>query len=237
MKLLDYIKKHYAIFVPIILIVIFILTYAIYNIQKYYTSYSKTETQELYTFFAGAKVEDNFSVKMNRKKEIIELSPSKKLRLNTIVYSKDKNKAIFPNDMTILLVHDNYKQFKVNKYAIVSYDSKNSIYKLKTTDYDEELSSFVLFDGNDLYFFAEPTILNINDEKINLSPMSYVVVNNNNSIEYYDNEKDENIVKDITNEKVIVTSNSYSVNLNEDKVSKFNNFVLLVKPSNLNIIK
>ena len=127
-------------------------------------------------------------------------------------------------------------QVKVLKYASLEYDVYNSTYKLKTKDYENEVSNFVLYDGNDLYFFAEDSILDIDGEKINLSPMSYVIVNNNNSLEYYDKESDKYVIKEITNEKVYVTSNSYKINLNEDKAIRFDSFVLLNKPAYLNNI-
>jgi len=237
MKVKEYIKKHYAIFIPIILIAIFILTYAIYTIQKLYNNYSTNENQNYYTYFAGVKVEDDFNIKLNRKKEIIELSPTKEIKLNTIIYNGEKNKAIFPNDMTIVLGNKAYAQLKVNKYTSLTYDESNTRYLLKTTDYEKELNNFFLYDGIDLYFFPESTVLSINEEKILLSPMSFVKVNNNNSLEYYDIQTDKYIVKEIKNEKIMVTSNTYRINLNEDKLIRLNKETLLIQPRYLNLIK
>lgn len=237
MKVREFIKNHYVIFVPIILIIVFILTYAVYNIQKIYNSYSQVEEEKLYTFFAGTKVYDKFSIKRNRKGEIIDIRTEKDINLNTVIYNDKKNKVIFPHDMTIIFISDGYKQFKVNKYASLTYDSSNTTNRLHTTDYNKEVNNFILYDGNDLYFFAESSILKIGKNTINLSPMSYVIVNTNNSLEYYDSELDKNVVMDIKNENVSVTSNSYNVDLSADKVKKFNDYLLLINPKYLTNIK
>ena len=214
-----------------------ILTYAIYTIQKLYNNYSKTETQELSTYFAGIKVEDKFNIKTNRKNEIIELQPTKKIKLNTIIYNKEKNKVIFPNNMNLISAKDNYKQYKINKYASLSFDENNTNYLLKTTDYEKNIENFILYDGNDLYFMPETSTLIIDEEKIDLSPMSFVIFNNNNSIEYYDNEQDKYNVKDIKNEQAKIINNNYVINLNEDKIQRANGNILLTKPEYLDILK
>lgn len=237
MKTVDYLKKHYVIFIPVALIVVLILSYSIYTIQKLYNNYSKTETQELYTYFAGVKAEDKFNIKTNRKNEIIELTSEKNFKLNTIIYNKEKNKAIFPNDMTLVSAKDNYMQYKVNKYASLSFDEANTSYLLKTTDYEKNIDSFFLYDGKDLYFMPESSVLAIDEEKITLSPMSFVIYNNNNSLEYYDNATDEYTVKDIKNEKAKITSNSFTINLSDDKIERANGVILLTKPEYQNLIK
>lgn len=237
MKIKEIIQKHYAILIPIILIIVLLLAYAIFNIQKYYTNYSKTETNELYTFFAGQKIKDKFSIKTNRRNEVIELSQNKDIEAYTPIYNKERNKVIFPNDMTIVLVNENYKQKKVNKYTTISYDNTNTKYTLKTTSYEKELDNFILYDGTDLYFLPEESILYIDNEKIELSPMSFVICNNNNSLEYYNNENDKYTIKEIKNEKINLKSNNYNINLNEDKIERTSNLILLTKPEYLDIIK
>ena len=237
MKVIDFIKKHYSIFIPIILIVVLILAYAIFHIQKLYNNYSKTEVEELYTHFAGQKIEDKFNVKTNRNNEIIDVKASKKMKVYTMIYNKDKNKVIFPNVMSAILVSDNYKQVKINKYAYIKYDKANTKYTLKTTDYDKEISNFFLYDGNDLYFIPTNSVLTINKEKINLGSMSYVICNNNNSLEYYDSEIDKYVIRDIKNDKISIKSNNFNINLNEDKIERPGNFILLTNPSYLNNIK
>ena len=147
------------------------------------------------------------------------------------------NKVIFPKEMTALFIYDNYKQVRVPIYTSVEYDEANTAYKLKTIDYEQEVSNFILFDGYDLYFFPEASILDIDGERINLSPMSYVIVNNNNSLEYYDKETDKYTIKNITNEKIYVSNNAYKISLNEDKAIRFDKFVMLNKPNDLPNIK
>ena len=234
-KIKEFVIKHYVILIPICLIIVLLLTYAIYNIQKLYNNYSETKTEEGYTHFAGTKINDTYDVKINRKKEIIDITPSKNMDLTNVVYIE--NKAIFPKEMTALFVYENYKQVRLPIYSSIEYDESNTAYKLKTTDYDKEVANLVLYDGYDLYFFPESSILDIEGKKINLSPMSYVIVNNNNSLEYYDKETDKYYITNITNEKVYVSNNAYRISLNEDKALRFDKFVMLNKPIDLQNIK
>lgn len=234
-KVKEFITKHYVVLIPICLIVILLLTYAIYSIQKLYNSYSETYQEEGYTHFAGTKITDKFSVKVNRKQEIIDLTTTKDMDLTNMIYID--NKVIFPKEMTALFIYDNYKQVRVPIYTSVEYDEANTAYKLKTIDYEQEVSNFILFDGYDLYFFPEASILDIDGERINLSPMSYAIVNNNNSLEYYDKETDKYTIKNITNEKIYVSNNAYKISLNEDKAIRFDKFVMLNKPNDLPNIK
>lgn len=235
-KIKEFILKHYVIFIPICLIIVLLLTYAIFTIKKIYDNYSMEYKEEGYTYFAGIKVNDDFTIKTNRDNEIIDVSTDKEVDLNKLIYSNKSNKVIFMKDMNIIFIYDNYKQLRISKYSTLEYDSNNYSYKLKAKAYENEVDDFILYDGEDLYFFAMPSTLKIDNEEIELSAMSYVIVNNNNSLQYYDKESDKFVIRDITNEKISVSNNIYNINLNEDKAVRLNSFVLLNKPKDLSYI-
>ena len=236
-KIREFILKHYVIFIPICLIVVLLLTYGIFTIRKIYYNYSEEYQEKGYLYFAGVKVEDDFKIKINRDKEIIGINSNKKVDLDSILYFDKTDSVVFLKDMTLILVHDNYKQYRVSKYSKLTYDSKNDTYRLKTQDYENEISNFILYDGIDTYFFDRNSTLNIGNEKIELTNMSYVVSNNNNSLQYYDKASDKFVIRDITNEKIRVSNDTYDVNLNEDKVITVSSFILLNKPKNLDLIR
>lgn len=235
-KIKEFILKHYVIFIPICLIIVLLLTYAIFTIKKIYDNYSEEYKEAGYTYFAGIKVADDFTFKVNRDKEIIGVSSNKNVDLDSVIYSDKSNKVVFMKDMNMLFIYENYKQVRTPKYTTLEYDSNNSSYNLKTKDYENKVNDFVLYDGEDLYFFAKPSTLSINEEKIELGAMSYVIVNNNNSLQYYDKESDKYELRDITNEKITVSNNNYNINLNEDKAIRLGSFVLLNKPKDLDYI-
>ena len=137
-------------------------------------------------------------------------------------------------NMNLVMVENNYAQYKVVNYATLTWDKANTSYILKTDDYDGNLSNSFFFDGVDLYFFINEVTIRINDENIELSPMSIVKVNPRNSLEYYDYQSDKYVIRDITNETIIAYNKGFSVNLTEDKINKYNDFVLLISPEYLN---
>ena len=67
--------------------------------------------------------------------------------------------------------------------------------------------------------------------------MSYIRVNVGNSLEYYDQESDTYKMMEITTEQVIATNKDFEVNLSSDKVTNYDDIILLMGPSNLNEIK
>lgn len=235
-KIKEFILKHYVIFIPICLIIVLLLTYAIFTIKKIYDNYSIETKEEGYVYFAGIKITDDFTIKTNRYNEIIDVKTVKQVDLDRLIYSNKSNKVIFMKDMNILFIYDNYKQFRTSKYSTLDYDSKNNSYKLKAKGYEKEVNDFILYDGEDLYFLAMPSTLKIDNEEIELSAMSYVIVNNRNSLQYYDKKSDKIVIRDITNEKISVYNDTYNINLNEDTAIRLSSFVLLSKPKDLNYI-
>ena len=116
-------------------------------------------------------------------------------------------------------------------------NEKKKIYSLKSNEYDAEISNSFLYDGVDLYFFLTETNIKIGNDEITLSPMSYIRVNVGNSLEYYDHESDTYKMMEITTEQVIATNKDFEVNLSSDKVTNYDDIILLMGPSNLNEIK
>lgn len=239
-KIKEFVNKYYPILIPVCLIVVMILVFAIYNIHKLYTNYTTTEEDSFFQYFAGQKVTYKADLKLNRDKEVVDFTfKDKELELSSMpVYYQSDNadiiKVLFPMNMNLVMIENNYAQYKVINYATLTWDKANTSYILKTDDYDGNLSNSFFFDGVDLYFFMNEVTLTINDEEIDLGPMSIVKVNPRNSLEYYDYQSDKYVIRDITNETIIAYNKGFSVNLTEDKVNKFNDFVLLISPEYLN---
>ena len=239
-KIKEFINKHYVILIPICLIIILILAFAIYNIHRLYVNHTTDEKASFYQYFAGRKVEYEGTLKINRKNNIVDLDTGKqKIDLTSVpvYYQEDKVKVLLPQSMTIVRPLSGYKQEKTVNFSTITWDKDNTAYLLKSNEYDAEITNSFLYDGVDLYFFLTETNVKIGNDEITLSPMSYIRVNVGNSLEYYDHESDTYKTMEITTEQVIATNKDFEVNLSGDKVTNYDDIILLMGPSNLNEIK
>lgn len=239
-KIKEFINKHYVILIPICLIIILILAFAIYNIHRLYVNHTTDEKASFYQYFAGRKVEYEGTLKINRKNNIVDLDTGKqKIDLTSVpvYYKEDKVKVLLPQSMTIVRPLSGYKQEKTVIFSTITWDKDNTAYLLKSNEYDAEITNSFLYDGVDLYFFLTETNIKIGNDEITLSPMSYIRVNVGNSLEYYDHESDTYKMMEITTEQVIATNKDFEVNLSSDKVTNYDDIILLMGPSNLNEIK
>ncbi len=239
-KIKEFINKHYVILIPICLIIILILAFAIYNIHRLYVNHTTDEKASFYQYFAGRKVEYEGTLKINRKNNIVDLDTGKqKIDLTSVpvYYKEDKVKVLLPQSMTIVRPLSGYKQEKTVNFSTITWDKDNTAYLLKSNEYDAEITNSFLYDGVDLYFFLTETNIKIGNDEITLSPMSYIRVNVGNSLEYYDHESDTYKMMEITTEQVIATNKDFEVNLSSDKVTNYDDIILLMGPSNLNEIK
>ena len=239
-KIKEFINKHYVILIPICLIIILILAFAIYNIHRLYVNHTTDEKAAFYQYFAGRKVEYEGTLKINRKNNIVDLDTGKqKIDLTSVpvYYKEDKVKVLLPQSMTIVRPLSGYKQEKTVIFSTITWDKDNTAYLLKSNEYDAEITNSFLYDGVDLYFFLTETNIKIGNDEITLSPMSYIRVNVGNSLEYYDHESDTYKMMEITTEQVIATNKDFEVNLSSDKVTNYDDIILLMGPSNLNEIK
>lgn len=239
-KIKEFINKHYVILIPICLIIILILAFAIYNIHRLYVNHTTDEKASFYQYFAGRKVEYEGTLKINRKNNIVDLDTGKqKIDLTSVpvYYKKDKVKVLLPQSMTIVRPLSGYKQERTVNFSTITWDKDNTAYLLKSNEYDAEITNSFLYDGVDLYFFLTETNIKIGNDEITLSPMSYIRVNVGNSLEYYDHESDTYKMMEISTEQVIATNKDFEVNLSSDKVTNYDDIILLMGPSNLNEIK
>jgi len=241
-KIRKFINEHYVILIPISLIVILILTFGIYNIHRLYVNHTTDHNVFLYQYFAGKKVEFDGILKVNRDDDIVKVeTPNQKITFSSVpVYFKntdDKVKVLFPKMMNIIRPLSNYTQNKTVNYSTIIWDEANTLYTLKSNDFNDEITNSILYDGVDLYFFTNETVISIDKKEVTLSPMSYIRVNVGNSLEYYDYANDKYEMIEITTEKVIAKNRDFEIDLSGDKTYNYDMLILLLDPSNLNEIK
>lgn len=223
----EFITKNYKIFIPVILVIVLGLALIIYFNELKKNNYREKSTFGFYQYIMDTKKEFDMIVSTDRHnvvKEIITVNDSIVFDSTPIYYNEEK-KVIFPSDISLVFPLQNGSQYKIMANSILEY--KDYAYHLLTEDYDDVIEKCFFYDGNNTYFFIDKVTIAINDEKITLSPMSYVILNYQNSLEYYDYEKDSYTIKEINNEKIIITNDYLEVNVTDDYITRFGNDILL----------
>ena len=212
-------KENYKLIIPITLMIVLFVSFLIYYKVMISDNYREEEIKQVYQYFYDTKYEYDLTISKNRKKEIVDIK-SKNIDINfdsTPIYYKDKDIVILPQNMSIVMPTISCAEYLSKQYSYITYE--NNIYTLTTNKYNNKLNHYFLYDGNDLYFFIEPVTLTINNEKIELSPFSYVIAIYNNYISYYDKKTDTFKTITITSDNSTVENNYYSINISTDTLN------------------
>ena len=80
-----------------------------------------------------------------------------------------------------------------------------------------------------MYLFLTDISVQVLDEKYDLSPLSYVVVNYQGEVEIYDKKADKYHMIELCEKDVLANLGEYTINLSTDTVSNGDNSRLLMK--------
>ncbi len=194
----------------------------------------KLNTQDIeehifYQYFAGQKFSYEGGLKISRKNGISELIfKDTKVELDStpIYYEDIENKVLFPEDMAIVFPNQAGIMYKINRFSNIIFNTETAY--LEGNDENKVLNHAFLFDGQDLYFFLEKTNLNINGQEYELSPLSYVICNED-SLEIYQKEEDKYKIIEMKPEEIIAYTVDYKINLNTDSIQGKEKEQLLIK--------
>ena len=89
----------------------------------------------------------------------------------------------------------------------------DSIKVLMVDDEKVYLEKSILFDGENLYAFLYNTTVIIDGEEIELTPLSYITVNYQDEISYYDKKNDKYVIIPTHKDDVIAIIDGFKVNL------------------------
>ena len=220
------IKDNNKIIVPSIVIIVLLIIIFITLYFYKYNSYHRDEELVFYNYVTATKNEFEGVLSRNRFNEIISLNVDDVIIGSYPIYNKKNNIVIFPSSMNVVYAANELKQAKTNDYSYLYYDINS--YKLIDDGYNANIGHSFLYDGGNIYFFVEATVIKIDKEEIELSPLSFVIANYRNNINYYDYEKDLFVSKDYTGSNVEVSNKYYKVNVMEDMIDYYGNEVLLI---------
>lgn len=213
------------IFLVMILIVIICIT-AKY-IKKLNTE--NIENHNFYQYIAGRKIEYEGALKISAKGEITELNCTNmniQLDSTPLYYNDQENKAMFPENMEIVIPNENGQVYKINRFSNI-YMIDNVAF-LEYRKKIKEMPDSFIYDGSNLYFFMDEATLKVEGKTYKISPLSYVVANNKNSIEIY-NKREDKYKMIQTEEQGIVTTKDYTINVSLDTIKYGDKEQLLLK--------
>lgn len=236
-KITKIIKENYKLIIPITLMIVIFIAFLVYYKVLISNNYTKDETKEVYQYFYEKKYDYKLTISKNRKDEIVNIKPQD-MKINydsTPIYYQKKDIIIFPEDMSVVMPTLSCAEYLSKGYSYITYNK--GIYNLTTNKYNKKLNHYFLFDGKDLYFFIEPVTLTINNEKIELSSLSYIIAKYNNSITYYDKKTDTFKIIKTSGNDIKVENEYYSINIERDSLNyQGTNILLTTDIKNLNTI-
>ena len=159
-----------------LLIIIFIITLNI----------NKTYKDEFNQYILGKRFNYEATYKINKNNHVFdyEIKDADIAFEKTPVFFDDKNKILFFDKSSIVFL-DNYHQYYLDGGFIL--EKKKDNYLIDNKKYDD----FIIFNGDNLYFFSEETILHVGEEVFKLPKSSYCLLWNNSTIEYYNSKSKE----------------------------------------------
>ena len=146
---------------------------------------------------------------------------------STPIFFKDEEKTLFPQTMSVIKPREG-TQFKVNYYSTIYKDLDH--YTIEDGKTKSIISGSIIYDGNDLYFLTENANVVFGNENIELSPMSYIIVDTfNKVVEIYDSKEDDCKVYENNEEIVKIKNEEYELNATYDTLYYNNTSIILMK--------
>lgn len=233
-RLQKLLKDKRLIVIGLIIIILTVILIIIGTKGKNNLNTVRIENQSMYQYLDNVKVTYDTSLTLESDNNItnMEISDKKEYIDNLPLYYNGLDMAIFPSNMSLIFPLNNYAQKRVP--ALTVLDAQSSLYKtLKYKNNNYDLENVFLYDGNDLYFFIEPTTLVLDNKEIALQPLSFVVYNNlTGYVSYYNYGLEADMV--LVKEDCLAKTNNYTINLKIDGIASGNDYKLLVK--NLEIL-
>jgi len=215
-NIVNFCKEKYKILIPImVVIVLFVTIFFLYREYKYDNTRNKEEVS-VYQYFGGVRVDYTSIITYNLRNSIVNIEPKDKvIESNTVpIYYSDNSKIIFPVEMNIVFPLRNGSQYKLYKYA--TYYNEDTVHFIKNNIDLGNYSDFFLYDGKDVYFFPEETVLKINNKDYKeLGAMSYVSVVGGYTLIYYDTATNTSEAIELEGDIVTVVGNNINVNLSD----------------------
>ncbi len=226
------------------LLVILLVTVGIFLTNNYYKDMNtiKYENYNLYQYFSGIRYDYTGIITIEHEDEVTNIkSDGVDIDFDNtpIYYQEIDNEVLFPDNMEIIFPSIKNKAYKLNYFSKIMVDLTNDEESAFLVNKEKNiyLDKSFLYDGNDLYFFPYSTKVIIDGELYNLSPLSYINVEYNGSIEIYNKKIDKYTIIDNYKKDVIANFLDYQINLSTDMImyNENDNRILIKNVNKLNL--
>ena len=216
------------------IVAVIILLVASFSIIMHYKKLNVLvfDNYKLYQYFSGVKTSYSGKISLSRDGSITKISSNngvENIEDAPIYYEDKSSEALISKNMQLVIPRLKNKNYKLKYFTNIIYEDESKLayyYNGKDKVY---LENSFLYDGEDLYLFLYDTIVTIDNNKYELSPLSYIIVNYKEQIEIYNKKNDEYKVIDTHNNDVVTTIGDAKINLSTDMIMYEEESRLLIK--------
>jgi len=225
-------KTRILIFTILLLFLVLIAAFVVFTFYRKQNVY-KFDNYKLYQYFTGIKVEYDGKVTITSDGDIVKISNSDGVENveGLPIYFQEENQVFFAKNMHLVIPRIQTKSYRINYFSKISVniDDTQNIANLNYKNKDIYLEDSFIFDGENLYLFPYGTNVTIDGKVYNLSPLSYIIVNYKDQIEFYDKTSDKYTIIDTHEKDVIASVGSFNINLSTDTILYDSGNRLLIK--------
>ena len=178
-----------------------------------------------YQYFYGIMEEYSGKMDVVQRNDDIQLvlENGKVIYLDStpIYYKNVLGKMLFAKPMELVI--PDVGNYKLSKFTNIYEENNTMQVKKFNSSKSKTINNGFIFDGNDLYFFLDDTVITIGDTEYELPPLSYVIVNYRTNVEIYNYDKNEYTIE-LEYTYPETTINDLNINIFRDKLSSFTTY-------------
>lgn len=202
---------------------------AVFQAKQELVQYS-IKNEDVYLIIQDARMDFESQITLDHEDKVTKLYIDDEFEMNLTsepLYYVNKEEAIFPNSMSVIFPIEGKIQKKLNRYTVANGEGMQMIISNQGLKY--ALTDGFIYDGADLYFFAEDGVLKWGTNEIEVSAMSTVSCYYQGDLSIYNYDKKEAVLYENVQEDVIAEFDSYTINLSYDSVAVSDGSFLLQK--------
>jgi len=216
-------NKNKIFLITVASIAIILIVAAIVYVIQYRLNHASFENYSMYQYFSGLRVDYEGTLTLaydggvtNLAHDDIEIEADS----TPIYYTNIDNQVFFPTSMELIIPRMRNTTYKINYFSQISIDKYEgqTLSYLKYRDSEYELENNFLYDGNNLYFLTYGATVEVKDETIKLSPLSYIIVDYKGDVEFYDHESDTYRIIESVETDVKATLEDCVINMSSDTI-------------------
>ncbi|GEM_PF-6652729 len=213
-------KKKKTLLSILVTILIIDVIAAAYLFLNFFETYKLKENCTYFINGIDYPISEGTEVSVSRKSEVLIIkNGNEEIETNSLpIYMDGTDGIVLTRKMLYVYPKDDIMKLNtLNYYTEVSFDKTISVLRIDNGNKKKDANCGFLYDGSNTYIFMNDTVLMYNDKVIELGRFSYLVVNYNETVEFYNTKNNQYIYENFDGDvNVYDTANGYSVNLNND---------------------